>query len=135
MSASLAIQETLYFKTTTCITCGCHIALETTVYDWRIKDHENFYCPNGHAQRFSGETPEAKLKRELEAKERALVWEKERVASLNKQLVRTQQSEKRLKKRIAAGVCPCCHRTVKQLAAHMQTKHPEFAEQLKAEAK
>jgi hypothetical protein len=27
---------------------------------------------------------------------------------------------------VAAGVCPCCKRTVKQLAAHMKEKHPEF---------
>ena len=126
MSTSLAINTTLYYKTTMCITCGCHIALESEFYDKRVQDQKNYYCPNGHSQHFIGETPEAKLQRELAAKERALQWEKERVASLNKQLVKSQKSEKRLKRRVAAGVCPCCHRTVKQLAAHMQTKHPEF---------
>lgn len=29
-------------------------------------------------------------------------------------------------RRAAHGVCPRCHRTFKQLAAHMKCKHPEF---------
>jgi hypothetical protein len=28
---------------------------------------------------------------------------------------------------VANGVCVCCNRSFKNLAAHMQTKHPEFA--------
>ena len=34
--------------------------------------------------------------------------------------------EHRLKRRVAAGTCPCCQRTVAQLARHMQTKHPDY---------
>lgn len=32
---------------------------------------------------------------------------------------------KSLSDRAHAGVCPCCNRTFKQLAAHMKTKHPD----------
>lgn len=32
----------------------------------------------------------------------------------------------RLKNRAKAGVCPCCNRTFKQLAAHMKTQHPNW---------
>lgn len=32
----------------------------------------------------------------------------------------------RLKNRVKMGICPCCHRTFKQLAAHMKKKHPGF---------
>lgn len=31
-----------------------------------------------------------------------------------------------VKRRVAAGVCPCCTRTFQNLAAHMQNKHPGF---------
>lgn len=34
----------------------------------------------------------------------------------------------KVKKRVGRGVCPCCNRTFKDLAAHMETKHPEYAE-------
>jgi hypothetical protein len=32
----------------------------------------------------------------------------------------------RITKRAKAGVCPCCNRTFKQLAAHMASQHPTF---------
>jgi DNA repair exonuclease SbcCD ATPase subunit len=132
MSTAFAIQTTLYYKTTNCITCGCHIALESEYYSKRLEDRKEFYCPNGHSQYFSGETEAEKLKRQLADKERALNWERERASSLNKQLVRAQNATKRLKKRAAAGVCPCCQRTVRQLASHMQSKHPEFVTEQKS---
>jgi hypothetical protein len=33
----------------------------------------------------------------------------------------------RLRNRAKAGVCPCCKRTVSQLARHMASKHPDFS--------
>jgi hypothetical protein len=35
----------------------------------------------------------------------------------------------RLRKRAAAGVCPCCNRSFVELARHMATKHPAYAKQ------
>lgn len=32
----------------------------------------------------------------------------------------------RIKNRVKHGVCPCCQRTFRQLAAHMKSKHPDF---------
>lgn len=32
----------------------------------------------------------------------------------------------RLKKRIAAGVCPCCNRSFANLREHMAGQHPDF---------
>jgi hypothetical protein len=34
-----------------------------------------------------------------------------------------------LKKRVANGVCPCCHRSFVALRRHIETKHPEFKDQ------
>lgn len=36
---------------------------------------------------------------------------------------RFKKSFKRMETRVAAGVCPHCNRTFKQLAAHMKCKH------------
>ena len=48
-------------------------------------------------------------------------------AKHQKNVARSQKAAKtRLKNRVASGVCPCCNRTFKQLAAHMSRQHPEF---------
>lgn len=41
-------------------------------------------------------------------------------------LTRERKKKEQLETRAANGVCPCCHRTFKQLARHMKTKHPDF---------
>lgn len=44
-------------------------------------------------------------------------------------LERVNEAERerdKLKRRVKAGVCPCCKRTFKQLVAHMKHKHPDF---------
>jgi hypothetical protein len=86
---------------------------------WR-KDRQltgkGFYCPNGHPRIYK-ESLEVQLRREIAEKERALEWEKSRANNLDNRL-------KRLRKRVAAGVCPHCQRTFKQLSEHMKTKHP-----------
>lgn len=35
----------------------------------------------------------------------------------------------KIKRRVKHGVCPCCKRTFGDLARHMTTKHPQFAEE------
>lgn len=35
----------------------------------------------------------------------------------------------RIKRRVSAGVCPCCNRTFQCLARHMATKHPDYQQE------
>ena len=127
MSNSLAIQTVLYYKTTVCITCGCHIALENEFYDRRLQDRRDFYCPNGHSQHFVAETEAERLKKQLAEREAQLTRERARTSELNTAITKAKRATARLKTRIQNGVCPCCHRTVKQLAAHMASKHPDYS--------
>ena len=118
--AELALQTVLHFKTTHCITCGVVIAMVDKFYDRRLHDHKTYYCPSGHSQHFIGESEAAKNARLL----------REEQARHQRTLSRANDAERernRLKKRVKAGVCPCCHRTFKQLVAHMKHKHPEYA--------
>jgi Asp-tRNA(Asn)/Glu-tRNA(Gln) amidotransferase A subunit family amidase len=39
---------------------------------------------------------------------------------------RIKNDRDRIRDRVGAGVCPCCNRTFKQLARHMQAKHPDY---------
>jgi DNA repair exonuclease SbcCD ATPase subunit len=68
--------------------------------------------------------------------------ERDRAARVQAQLDQANAAEKaqraaktrfrnerdKLRTRAAAGVCPCCGRTFKQLARHMQSKHPDWPE-------
>lgn len=110
-------------KTQTCGECGIVFAAPAAFWEDRHRHHnKNFYCPNGHARVFLGETEAEKYKRLYEA-EKA---EKERK---DRQLAAAQRQAKKIKNRIANGVCPCCHRTFSNLQRHMGTKHPDFKTQ------
>lgn len=109
--------------------CGeCGIAFAVPEF-WRAEKQrtgDGWYCPNGHCRAYS-ESDAAKYRRLLEEqKERHL----KTLARLNEAEAAEQKATKelnRVKKRVHAGVCPCCNRTFQQLARHMKAKHPEQA--------
>ena len=109
----------------TCCSCGVPFALPKTLRDACLIDHgKEFYCPNGHQMVFTGKTAEQKLGEQLEASRR--YREDAQVARRQASAYKGQLT--RARKRAGAGVCPVteCHRTVKQLADHMKTKHPGY---------
>lgn len=116
------------FKTTTCITCGVSIVMPEGLYRERLRGHANFFCPNGHSQVFVDEHLEVKLKRELEQERKRREWAERDAKIMTAALDREKAASARLRKRVKNGVCPCCHRTFKQLARHMVTKHPGYPE-------
>jgi hypothetical protein len=115
--------------------CGVIFGMTKTFQDARRKDHKTWYCPNGHARHYPGESEEERLRRVLHetqlARERA---EREKAAAQQaeqKQADARKKAERQLKNhvtRTANGTCPCCQRTFKQLAAHMKNKHPDYVE-------
>lgn len=74
---------------------------------------------------------ESKLQQEQEA---TRYWrvsyedEESQHKSTKRQLGTTKAQLTKTKKRVSNGVCPCCNRTFKQLARHMENKHPEYKE-------
>lgn len=127
---------------TTCCRDGCGVTfgMPSSWMEFYKNNHQNFYCPAGHGQHFTSESKEEKLARELEETQRKLTGEKCVTANLRTSLQNTQverdrqarlkrEKAKKLKRvceRVAHGVCPCCNRTVAQLAAHMKSKHPDY---------
>ena len=124
-SATFQIATSVEFVTEECCNCGVIFAITRDHQASFLRTKQWFYCPNGHRQSYT-ESEADRLKRRLAETERAVAWEKERAASLDKQLTKERKASARLKRRVSVGVCPCCQRTVSQLARHMQTKHPEF---------
>jgi hypothetical protein len=104
-------------------------------YDTRRReDHKSFYCPSGHLQSYHGESEAEKLRKQLAQAQTAIEHKDARIAdvvrqreSANMQCRAFKGVATRIKTRVAHGVCPCCNRTFKQLAAHMASKHPGYA--------
>lgn len=117
-----------------CPTCGTHFAAESHFKLNRLDDHKAFYCPNGHAQSFVGESEATRLGKQLEREKRlreaAEDLARVRAAETEKLRRSRQQLQgkmKALKGRVKNGVCPCCNRSFVQLARHMATKHPDYS--------
>jgi hypothetical protein len=98
----------------------------------RRNDHASFYCPSGHAQSYQGKSEAEQLRAQLaekdaaiEAERRSRKWAEDRAKGANISAGMARAAHRRLSDRVSHGVCPCCQRTFKQLAAHMKAKHPE----------
>lgn len=131
------MEKTTYTGTLTVIECyKCHMDFGMTVElcQARRDDHEVFWCPNGHRQHFSGKSEEEKLRRQLQATQDEANYQAERARQANERAASLDKSRnaykghlKRTKKRIAAGVCPCCNRTFQNLGKHMSGQHPDYS--------
>ncbi len=110
-----------------CLTCGCIVVASEKVLDQRREQGGSYYCQNGHSQGWSQENSEIeKLRRERDRLKQDQARLEQEVAERDRQLETKEREAARLKKRASAGVCPCCNRTVAQMARHMKAKHPNF---------
>ena len=122
----------LSFFVSDCPSCGVVCAIPTYLERTRRTDGQNFFCPNGHSMSFTVYSVEDHLRKALAAAKakterarRSLAWAESTAQSANISRGIAQAAARRLRQRVSAGVCPCCQRTFKQLAAHMKAKHPE----------
>lgn len=122
-----------------CFKCGCVFGMTTQFYQVAQQRGESmgWFCPNGHEQVFTNRPSEAdKLRAErdrLKQQTARLIEEaaeSQRVAEAERRRAAAARGQvTKLKKRAAAGVCPCCNRTFQDLARHMSGQHPEFMTQ------
>lgn len=114
-----------------CATCGIEIALLKSFVAQRRRDHQGFFCPNGHNLVFNAKSREEKLAEELEAAnaraEAAERMRREVAEQAARQVAAAKGQVTKLKNRVGNGVCPCCNRSFTNLQRHMHTKHPGFA--------
>lgn len=123
---------TVHFYIEEC--CSCHIlfGMDKRTRQRYLDSGASFYCPNGHSQHYTESTVK-KLEKQLALANKRTEWAQQDAKSAKD---RAKHEEKRartylghfnrVKKRVAAGVCPCCNRTFKQLAEHMASKHPTY---------
>lgn len=121
------VQQTLSFRVITCGNCGVPFGLEKSMYERLVNEKTSFYCPNGHCRQFVVESDADKAQRlagklDMERTRRQQVEAKLDYAIRARKAVSTRL--RKVKQRVGHGVCPCCNRTFKQLARHMEAKHP-----------
>ncbi len=134
MSRIITETITTKYNIVSCYTCGVRFGIGEDLYRRVVKRKEgSVYCPScGNRTCWTGKTDEQKKIEQLENK---LKWEMEQVERKNRYLEDAKNSLRstkgvvtKLKKRASAGVCPCCNRTFKQLAQHMENKHPGYVD-------
>lgn len=129
------IQYTVEVESLTCAGCGTPFAVEVDLLNKFRHTHETFFCPLGHNNYFPSESKEEKLQRQLKEYQKyadtlkaEVTFERDQRKAAESSLRATKAALTKTKKRIAAGVCPCCNRTFQNVARHMAGQHPEYKE-------
>jgi hypothetical protein len=125
-------QATVTLSRVCCGECGVTFAVPEKFLSERRYDQKTFYCPNGHPRAFCrSERQEleqriARKTAELDQMKADRDRQRELREAEERSHAATRGQVTKLKKRAAAGVCPCCNRTFQELARHMANKHPDF---------
>lgn len=134
INRSVHVESWLYVQD--CCVCGVVFAVGKKFDQRRQEDKQTFYCPNGHGQSYKGPTAEQQAKaarKEAEKYKRMYQSADARASAAYDQAAAAERSRAaqkgantKLRKRIGAGVCPCCNRTFQDLGRHMAGQHPNF---------
>ena len=120
---------------------GCNIpyGLPEGFIEDRRRDGKSWTCPNGcvrcfrktesqiEAERLTAELDAARSLARREAQRRERAEGQARLSEYQRRAAKGQLTK--TKKRIAAGVCPCCNRTFQDLGKHLAGQHPDYAQQ------
>jgi len=110
-----------------CGTCAVWHTIPEIVYECYRKEGGFWHCPNGHQRGWVKGTDEVerenirrerdRLKQDAARLECEVIEQRQRADAAEKKVVQ-------IKRRAAAGVCPCCNRTFLNIQRHMMSKHP-----------
>lgn len=137
------VEVAIELDTITCFqgTCAMTFAVPLNWRDQKIRDHSDFYCPNGHAQHFLKKSREEELKEELARTKATISYYRTRNTSLEERqttLQRRVAAQKgvatRLRNKAIAGECAFCHERFANVADHVQAEHPSEASEPEGES-
>lgn len=110
-----------------CGQCGGVYAITETFRNSKWQKGGGWHCPYCQVSwGYFKDNENARLKRDLEDEKKRKDAALARANETERNLAQALRREKLIKHRVAAGTCPCCKRTFKQLAAHMNRKHPDY---------
>jgi len=120
----------------TCPKCQSgHAVPKSLCESARHSNNINIHCPFGHSWIFKTKEQlredevrreRDRLKQQLAMKDDVIAEKNTRIEMERRRVSAARGQVTKIKRRVQHGVCPCCNRTFSNLAAHMQTKHPEF---------
>jgi len=124
---------TTFLVAETCPTCHCWFAIPKSLYTrMRENSTQYAYCPNGHSWHYTHS-----LREELKESRRETIRAESRAEHWHGQYTGAERSKAALKgvitrtrNRIGKGICPCCNRYFKNVAAHMNTQHPNYPKKI-----
>lgn len=116
-----------------CPTCGVTYAIPATLQaNAQAAGHRQivWYCPNGHELGYNGPSDAEKKAADAEARareaERRALAERDLRYDTERRLSAQKGATTRAKNRHAAGLCPVCRRSFRQLRTHVAKMHPDF---------
>lgn len=123
----------------TCPVCGVVYGLNESQRK-EFKEHRgghdgkgSWYCPMGHSVHYPQETEEDRLRAKALRLESQLEFARRQRESAEKEAIvhkgratRFKNERDRVKRRVSAGLCPCCNRHFTNLERHIGNKHPGF---------
>jgi hypothetical protein len=120
----LTYTETATLVSEECYSCGVLFGIPNSMQR-RLRDtHAPFYCPNGHAQSYTGQSEAEKARRRAAELERRLASRDDDLRAERMAHSATKGQLTRTRKRADAGVCQHCHRSFVKLARHVAHMHP-----------
>jgi len=122
--------------TIVCGGCGGVYAITERFRKQCANEGTSWHCPYCNVGwGYSGNSENARLKKQVANLSAQADRTNAHIGRLNHELETTERSRAamkgqvtKMKNRAANGVCPCCSRTFTNLARHMKSKHPDFAE-------
>jgi hypothetical protein len=115
-----------------CQGCGITFALPVGLHRRYNEQGASIRCPNPQCRWpsfFRTESDVAREKRLRESAEKRLEFQRYRTEHLERSRASIRGHLNRTKRRVAAGVCPCCNRTFQDLSRHMENKHPDYGKE------
>jgi len=128
---ALTMQQTVSLELISCSECGVTFGMEAQYYRDRQRYKDTWYCPNGHAQVFTGRSMEQQLKdkdAQLDDAYTRLTQVRDQLAAANRSNGALRAARTRAARKASAGVCPVegCKRHFDNLQGHMESKHPNY---------
>ena len=136
------VGTTITLWVTQCWSCGIPYGLPVNFQERRLSDGGGWYCPNGHSTAFTDSNEDKQRKRadraEVELERARKQRETAKVEAAHQRHVAAghKAHATKIRRRIAAGVCPWCNRTFSnaRMTRHIGSKHPEHVDSLDSAA-
>jgi hypothetical protein len=128
-------QVTVSVARIACGGCGGVYAISEKYRKQKEQEGGGWHCPYCQCSWGYWDGENEKLKKQVQEANDRLAGERARHDQTREALAHEKHGARsvrghlsRVKKRVAAGVCPCCNRTFQNLARHMVGQHPSFIE-------